>query len=49
MGVAYGACDDPTAASARRIGVVIGPDGKVKEYTPKASAKTYPHEVLERL
>ena len=31
MGLAYGAADDASARSAKRIGVVIGPDGKVKE------------------
>jgi peroxiredoxin Q/BCP len=49
MGIAYGAADDATAEYARRIGVVVGPDGKVREYSPKVSAQTYPQEVLARL
>jgi len=49
MGVAYGAADAGTATNARRVGVVIGPDGKVKEWLPKVDAKTYPQEVVKRL
>jgi peroxiredoxin Q/BCP len=49
MGVAYGAADSATAASARRVGVVIGPDGKVREWLPKVDARAYPREVLSRL
>jgi len=49
VGMAYGACADPTAPNAQRIGVVIDPEGKVKEYVPKANASTYPQEVLGRL
>ena len=46
MGLAYGACDDVTAKSARRIGVVIGPDGIIKAYLPKVSAAAFPQEAL---
>jgi len=49
MGVAYGAAAAPTAGNAQRVGVVIGPDGKVKEWLPKVDAKTYPQEVLTRI
>lgn len=49
LGVAYGAADSPTSGGARRIGVVIGPDGKVREWLPKVDAKTYPQEVLKRI
>lgn len=49
MSIAYGAADDATAGYARRIGIVIGPDGKIVEYSPKVSAQTYPQEVLARL
>jgi hypothetical protein len=31
------------------VGVVIGPDGKVKEYQAKVDARTYPSEVLKRI
>ena len=46
MSVDYGACDDPNAKSARRVGVVVGPDGKVKYYSPKVSAAAFPQEAL---
>lgn len=49
MGVAYGAADGPSAANARRVGVVIGPDGRVREWRAKVDPKTWPQEVLERL
>jgi len=49
MGVAYGAADDASAKSARRVGVVIGPDGKVKHYFPKVDARAFPEEALELL
>ena len=47
MGVAYGAADDASARSAKRIGVVIGPDGKVKHYFPKVDARAFPEEALK--
>lgn len=49
IGVDYGAADAPTAATARRIGVVIGPDGRIVEYLPKVDPATYPQDVLSRL
>jgi peroxiredoxin Q/BCP len=49
MGVAYGAADAGTAGNARRIGVVVGPDGKVREWLPKVDARTYPQEVVKRI
>jgi peroxiredoxin Q/BCP len=49
MGVAYGAADDAGAGSARRVGVVIDPQGKVREWLPKVDAKTYPKDVVGRL
>jgi peroxiredoxin Q/BCP len=45
--MAYGACDDPSAAAAKRIGVIIGADGRVKEYLPKVTPKTFPEEALK--
>ena len=47
MGVAYGAADDTSARSARRIGVIIGPDGKVTHYFPKVEARKFPEEALQ--
>jgi peroxiredoxin Q/BCP len=49
MGLDYGAADSPTAATARRVGVVIGPDGRVVEWLAKVDPSTYPQEVLARL
>ena len=49
MGLAYGACDDVRAKTAQRVGVVIGPDGFVREYSAKVNSRTYPAEVWERL
>ena len=49
VGVAYGAADDAKSGNARRIGVIIGPDGKIKEYLPKVSAATFPQEALGKV
>ena len=49
IGMKYGAADDPTAATARRVGVVIGPDGRIVEWLAKVDPATYPQEVLSRL
>ncbi len=49
LGVAYGAADDATAAKARRVGVVIGPDGRIREWLPSVDARSYPQEVVKRL
>jgi len=49
IGLAYGACDDHKAGSARRISYIIGPDGTVEKAFPKVDAKTHPAEVLKLL
>jgi peroxiredoxin Q/BCP len=49
MGVAYGAADDTKAGNARRVGVVIDPQGKIKEWLPKVDARGYPADVLTRI
>jgi len=49
MGLDYGAADSPTQATARRVGVVIGPDGRIVEWLAKVDPSTYPQEVLTRL
>jgi peroxiredoxin Q/BCP len=49
VGMAYGACDDAKTSSARRVGVVIDPEGNVKEYLPKVDAASYPEQVLKRI
>ena len=49
LGLAYGACDSAEARNAKRVGVVIGPDGRVREYLPSVNAGSYPSEVLARI
>jgi peroxiredoxin Q/BCP len=49
VGLDYGAADSASAATARRVGVVIGPDGRIVEWLPKVDPSTYPQEVLGRL
>jgi thioredoxin-dependent peroxiredoxin len=49
LGVAYGAADASASGNAKRIGVVVGPDGKVREWLGKVDAKTYPQDVLKRI
>ncbi len=49
MGVAYGAADSAAASTARRVGVVVGPDGRVTSWEPKVDAKSWPRQVLARL
>jgi peroxiredoxin Q/BCP len=49
MGVAYGAADSPEASKARRIGVVVGPDGRIRSWEGKVDPATWPQEVLARL
>lgn len=47
VGLAYGATTKGETGGAARIGVLVGPDGKVKDYRAKVSAKDYPAQVLE--
>lgn len=49
VGMAYGACEEPTAGTARRISYLVGPDGKVRKVYPKVSAAAHPEEVLKDL
>jgi peroxiredoxin Q/BCP len=49
VGLAYGACDDAKAPNARRVGVIIGPDGKVKSYYPKVDARAFPQQALAEI
>ena len=46
IGVAYGAADGPGAGNAKRISVLIGPDGKVRRVYPKVDVKAHPDQVL---
>jgi len=49
MGLAYGACSEPSEGCAQRIAVVIDPQGKVQEYHESVDAKQFPAEVCARL
>ena len=49
MALAYGAISAPTDEYANRVGVVVGPDGKIVEWHPKVSAKDWPTELIARL
>lgn len=49
MGLAYGATEAGAKGGAKRIGVVIGPDGIVKEFLPKADSRTFPTDALKLL
>jgi peroxiredoxin Q/BCP len=49
IGMAYGAADDATASSARRITYLIGKDGKIRKAFPKVHAAAHPEEILKDL
>jgi peroxiredoxin len=49
VGLAYGACDDAGAKTARRISYLIGPDGRIKHAYPKVNAAAHPEEILKDL
>ena len=48
IGTAYGANVDPQKG-AQRVGVVIGGDGKIKEWHEKVDARAWPAEVVGTL
>jgi thioredoxin-dependent peroxiredoxin len=47
IGMAYGACDDPKAGSAKRISYLIGADGKIKKAYASVKPAEHPVEVLQ--
>ena len=49
IGVAYGAADDASARSARRVSFLIGRDGRVRKAWDKVDASTHPAQVLAEL
>ena len=49
MGIAYGATEAGASGGARRVGCVIDPKGKIKEWLPKVDAASYPRDVLTRI
>jgi peroxiredoxin Q/BCP len=48
IGTAYGANADP-AKGAQRVGVIIGPDGKIKEWHGRVDARAWPAAVVGTL
>lgn len=49
IGVAYGAAEDASAGSAKRISYLIGKDGKIRKAYPKVDAAAHPEEILKDL
>lgn len=49
VSMAYGAAPDSKAPNALRTGVIIGPDGRIKEWAAKVSAQTFPNEALKKI
>lgn len=49
MGLAYGATEAGGKGGAKRIAVILGPDGKVKQFVPKADSRTFPTDALKEL
>ncbi len=49
LGLAYGAADDASASSAKRITYLIGKDGRIRKIYPKVNAAAPPEEVLKDL
>jgi len=48
IGTAYGANVDPQKG-AQRVGVVIGPDGKIKQWHARVDARAWPAELAGSL
>ena len=48
IGTAYGANVDP-AKGAQRVGAVIGPDGKIKQWHGRVDARAWPAELVKTL
>ena len=49
LGVAYGAAEDASAGSAKRITYLIGKDGRIRKAYPKVNAAAHPEEILKDL
>ena len=49
IGVAYGPCDSPDAKNAKRMTVVIGPDGKILQAHAQVNAREHPEALLKTL
>jgi peroxiredoxin Q/BCP len=46
IGMAYGACDEPTAQYAKRITYVIDPKGRIAQAIEQVNAREHPEELL---
>lgn len=49
IGIAYGAADDASQAMPRRVGVVIGADGRILEWHATVKPASFPTEALQSL
>jgi peroxiredoxin Q/BCP len=49
LAIAYGAADDTSARTPRRISCLIDEEGKVLRYYPQVAARDHPMEVLQHL
>lgn len=49
MSVAYGAADALDAQFARRIGVIVDPEGRIAHWFPSVSPASFPQEALDRI
>ncbi len=49
LGMAYGACDSPTAWMADRISYLIDSEGRIERVWDKVKPSTHPAEVMQTL
>ena len=49
MGLAYGATQPGSRGDAKRMGVIIDPQGNVSHYWPAVKARDFPDQALEAL
>ncbi len=49
LGVAFGAAESPSQANAKRVTVLIDPQGKVQRFYPKVDVKSHPEQILKDL
>ena len=49
IGMAYGAATSPSDTHARRVGVIIGADGRIIEWHAKVAPASFPTEALRAL
>jgi len=49
LALAYGAADDASARSAKRVSCLIDEEGRVLRYYPQVAARDHPAEVLRDL